>query len=549
MSASSKKKLRNAQEAEKMTEKQQKEQKEAKKLKIYTTIFVVVLVLMIVFAAYTAISKAVSHSGIFERSTVAVTINDHEISNAELNYFFIDAVNNFYSNYGSYASLFGLDVTKPLDEQVTDEEAGTTWADDFLESAIENAKAVYAMVDEANAQGYTLSDEQLAYVDNNMSTMELYAAYYGYNSVDDYVKALYGNGATEESLRSYFELTYLAQCYQNDYVASLTYDDAAIEAESTANYSQYCNYTYNYYYVNTSSFLEGGTTDEDGTTTYSDEEKATAVAAAEEAAKALAEGEYENVEAFDAAIAAMPINADAETPVTSTAREDYAYSSITSTYLDWVTDPARAAGDTTYIASTSTSTDDDGNETTTVNGYYVLFFGSANDNEYPLVNVRHILVGFEGGTTDSTTGVTTYSDEEKAAAKATAEELLAAWENGDATEESFAALANEKSTDTGSNTNGGLYEDVYPGEMVTNFNDWCFAEGRKAGDTGIVESDYGYHVMYYSSDSETTYRDYLITDALLDADADAWYHGVVESAAVTEKTIKYISTDLVLSNG
>ena len=57
MSASSKKKLRNAQNAEKMTEKQLAEQKEAKKLKIYTTVFVVVLALMVVAAVWIAVSK------------------------------------------------------------------------------------------------------------------------------------------------------------------------------------------------------------------------------------------------------------------------------------------------------------------------------------------------------------------------------------------------------------------------------------------------------------------------------------------------------------
>ena len=69
MSASSKKKLRKEQEAAKLTEKQLTEQKEAKKLKTYSTIFVVVIALMVVFAAYTAISNTISHSGIFERNT------------------------------------------------------------------------------------------------------------------------------------------------------------------------------------------------------------------------------------------------------------------------------------------------------------------------------------------------------------------------------------------------------------------------------------------------------------------------------------------------
>ena len=72
-------------------------------------------------------------------------------------------------------------------------------------------------------------------------------------------------------------------------------------------------------------------------------------------------------------------------------------------------------------------------------------------------------------------------------------------QKGDKTEESFAALATEKTEDTGSQSTGGLYERVYKGQMVKAFENWCFDAARKAGDTGIVESDYGYHVMYFIS--------------------------------------------------
>ena len=545
MSASSKKKLRNAQQADKMTEKQLQEQKEAKKLKIFTAAIVVVIALMVVVAAYTAISTTVSRNGVMERKTVALTVGEHDISNAELNYFYIDAINSFYSNYGSYASLFGLDTTLPLNEQYVDEEASETWADYFIESAKSTIQAVYALTDAANAEGYTLTEDYLTSIDSTMTNMDAYAMLYGYSETEDYVKALYGNGASVEGLRAYFELTALADAYQTHYSESLTYEDADLRAAEEENPAQYSSFSYNSYYLATSKFLEGGTTDEEGNTTYSDEEKAASVTAAEEAAKALAEGEYKDIAAFDAAIAALSINAEVENAA-STAYTDTLYSSVNSVLRDWITDDSREAGDITYIASTSTSTDDEGNETTTTNGYYVVVYSGSNDNTYPLANVRHILVGFEGGTTDDY-GNTTYSDEEKATAKTAAEEILAEWEAGDATEDSFATLANEKSADS-DGTDGGLYENVYPGQMVTNFNDWCFAEDRKAGDTGIVESSYGYHVMYYSGDSETNYRDYMIESELRENDTTEWYTALVEAMTVTDGDTKYIAKDLVLSS-
>ena len=82
--------------------------------------------------------------------------------------------------------------------------------------------------------------------------------------------------------------------------------------------------------------------------------------------------------------------------------------------------------------------------------------------------------------------------------------------------------------------------------MVTAFEDWCYAEGRKTGDTGIVETEYGYHVMYFVGDSETTYRDFQIENNLRSNAISEWYTGIVESATLTDGNTKYLSMDMVL---
>ncbi|MBO4938428.1 MAG: peptidylprolyl isomerase [Oscillospiraceae bacterium] len=556
MSASSKKKLRKAQEAEKLTEKQLKEQKEAKQLKIYSTLFVVVLALVVVAAVWIGVSKTVENSGVRERSTTAVTIGEHELSNAELNYFYIDAINKFYSDYGSYATMFGLDTTLPLNEQVVNEETGLTWADDFLNSAKENAKAVYALADEAKAQGYTLTEDELAAIDSDLASLELYANLYGYTDAQTYLKAMYGKGATMENYRAYAELTTLAGSYQAYYANSLVYDDADLREAEKDNYAEYSSFSYNSYYLSASRFLEGGTTGDDGNTTYSDAETAASVSAAEEAANILAGGEYESVADFDAAIAALEINAETENAA-STAYEDHAYAKINSVIQEWVTDENRQIGDVASIPSVTHSheegeehsDDEDASEHETINGYYVVYFNGSNDNTFALANVRHILVAFEHDHNESEEhdhSEQTYTDAEKAAAKNAADELLAQWKAGDATEESFAALANENSDD-GDGTTGGLYEDVYPGQMVPSFNDWCFDESRKTGDTEVIESEYGYHVMYYVSDSDTNYRDYQIRNALVTEATNSWFNALLENMTITDGNTAYISKDLVLT--
>ncbi len=113
-------------------------------------------------------------------------------------------------------------------------------------------------------------------------------------------------------------------------------------------------------------------------------------------------------------------------------------------------------------------------------------------------SVRHILIMPEGGTTDETTGVTTYSDDEWAACLAKAESLLQQWKDGEATEASFGEMAMTETADEYSAASGGLYEGVYKGSgMVEAFESWTIDASRVKGDTAIVKTEYGYHLMYF----------------------------------------------------
>ena len=121
------------------------------------------------------------------------------------------------------------------------------------------------------------------------------------------------------------------------------------------------------------------------------------------------------------------------------------------------------------------------------------------------VNVRHILITPETSGTDAD-GNAISTDEDWAAAEVKAQEVLDEWLNGDKTEESFAGMAAHHSQDPGSSGNGGLYENVYVGQMLPEFEAWCFDEARKVGDYGIVKTDYGYHIMYFVGSVEIWYH-------------------------------------------
>lgn len=542
MSASNKKKLRSEEGAAKLTERQLAEQKEAKKLKLYTVLFAVVLVVLIAVAVVVSITRSIEASGVHEKNTIAATVGDHKISNAELSYYYIDAINNFNNNYGSYAFLYGIDTSKPLDQQVIDEATGETWADNFIQSAVNSAQAVYAMNDAAKAEGFTLTDDQRAQVDSLSSTLDAYATLSGAENVDAYVKSMYGNGTSKASYLEYYERNLLASAYQNAHQDSLVYTDAQLREADDADPTAYSSYNYNQYYLSVSKFLTGGTTAEDGTTTYTDEEKAAAAEAAKVAADTLTDASITTVEELDAAIAALEVNADAA--ASSTAYSNQSYNAVNSYLTEWVTDASRQSGDVTAIPVNSVSTDENGNEVESLTAYYICFFNGVEKNDFPMVNVRHILVSFSGETNEDGT----YTDEAKAAAKATADEIMNEWKSGDANEDSFAELANQKSTDSGSNSNGGLYENVYPGQMVPAFNDWCFDSSRKVGDTDIVETNYGYHIMYFSGNTEETYRDHMIADALRNNDMETWYLGLLDGTPVVNGDTAYIRTNIVLGS-
>lgn len=134
------------------------------------------------------------------------------------------------------------------------------------------------------------------------------------------------------------------------------------------------------------------------------------------------------------------------------------------------------------------------------------------DKDDVLVNVRHILIMPEGATSD-TIRTEEFPEEAWATSEQRAKDVLEMWKTGEMTEDSFAALAREHSEDDGSKANGGLYEDVSEGQMVAEFNDWCFDAGRQPGDFDIVKTDFGYHIMYFCQ-SRPQWKDYAREDLL-----------------------------------
>lgn len=353
--------------------------------------------------SYTAEDEAV----VSAREKVVATAGEYELTLGQLQVYYWMEFRNFMSQYGTYASYFGLDVSQPLDTQMCSGlEEARTWQQFFLEGALNSWNNYRAMAAEADANGFELTEQQRAAIDNAAAELEEAAAANGFESGIAMLHSSLGAGAELEDYVYFMELYYKA----NGYYAQIAQGFEPTDEQLDDYFEEHA--------------------------------------------------------------------------------EGYAASGITK--------------------------------------------------DTKLVNVRHILVYPEGA--DGTNLATQeFSDEAWAASEKKAQEILDQFLAGDKTEESFAALANEYSEDPGSNTNGGLYENVSEGEMVVAFNDWCFDAARQVGDTGIVKTNYGYHVMYFSG-SQTTWQKYARNDYMVENATAA----AKEIAAKLPMTVQY--SDILLAN-
>ena len=121
-----------------------------------------------------------------------------------------------------------------------------------------------------------------------------------------------------------------------------------------------------------------------------------------------------------------------------------------------------------------------------------------NKKDYDKVTVTHVLFK----TIDSNNAPV--SEGKKSEAKKKAEDILKQVQAG-ADIKALAAKYSEDKDQNGKVNNNGEYT-FSKGEMVSQFEEWAFAN-HKSGDVGIVETNYGYHVIQFQKRVETPFAD------------------------------------------
>lgn len=450
------------------------------------TIGIICLVLVIAIVTFFSMLT----SGYFAGHTTAATVGSHKLSPAMVNYFYKEAYNSMSSQYGDMMSYM-IDSNTPLNEQYYDEENGITWADTLIEQGLNSAARIYAIYDEAVANGETLSDDDQSSIDATVSNLSVYATYYGYSNVNGYLAAMYGTGCNEKNFREFLSIETLANNYSQKVYDTPVYTEDELAADYAADPNAYDTVDYRVFAVTDALFDE------------EDEEKLADLkkTAADELLAAAEEGDEAFIQAaYDHASEDTKENYEDDS---YTLRTDVGHSD--SDLSNWLFESDRKTGDATCVETSGT--------------YYVAIFESRDTHDYALPNARHILISVSD-TTD---------EEAMATAKETAEKLLAEYEAGEHTEDAFAAIGDAAYAD-GTAAESARYEDITPGQMVEDFENWCFDASRQVGDTGIVESTYGYHVMYFSGFG-TNYRMKLVEDEQRGNVYTDWLTATTENAS------------------
>lgn len=448
--------------------------------------------------------------------------SDQSVTIAEYEYYYMRAYNQvryqaqYYQYYYQTSNGYDLSLTPEEQTQTTKDADGNeiTWTEKLHEDTLEIIQLHKAYYNEALKMGLKLTKADEAFIDKQIEDLRDEAKSAGSNSsssnsenkvtysLNAYLRKVYGGSINERFLRKQLKIQVLAQKYLTERTNEIAkgYDQKDIDAEYKKDTTAYDFVTFRAYTFKTTEL-----TKEDNET--DDALKARQAKADAEVKKNA--NDFYNAVTNDATFAAKAKELNKDT-ADYNVDEETKYSMLKSTAQSTFSEDAAKwlFDSSTKVGSKKLFSDEE-------NGKYIVVLALSKPHQEQTVTARHIL--FQ--TKDQSSG-NALSEEEIAKKKTQAEDVLKKFNEGDKTEDSFAALANEYNEDTGSSSNGGLYEHIYPGQMVTEFNDWVFDANRKAGDVELVETDYGYHIIYFVAKDGKDYYDSTIRSSKANEDIE-----------------------------
>lgn len=167
---------------------------------------------------------------------VVATMGDAQLTNGQFSVYYWNAVFDFLSQYSSYVSYVGLDITKPLDTQTcTMFETPMTWQQAFLMQGVNAWKTSQSVVNEAKKAGFEMPAEFEGYLKDLPEDLEESAKQNKFESVDAMLKADYGPACTYEDYYSYMQNYYYSSAYYEHLMGELDITDDQIQKYLTDN--------------------------------------------------------------------------------------------------------------------------------------------------------------------------------------------------------------------------------------------------------------------------------------------------------------------------
>ncbi len=393
-----------------------------------------------------AVLGVMAGNGFFRRRSISMETPNFKVTDQMMCYYVYSLFQGYVSQYGQSA---GITLDTSMKKQFL--EPDYSWFDYSSERAQANLHQILLFAEKAKEQGVTVSEEERQSIDEYLESVDMTA----------YQKVF---SCTKEDLRQALELSSLATTMHSKLMEETEITDQEITDYYKKNEKYFKKIDYKVIV-----FPYG----ENGWVESAEEAKKLA----DRLAKAKTEKGFEE-EAVTVLDSLGASDVDIENQLSSAKQTSYYIEG--NKFFEWAYQSERKLFDT-YVEQAGEA-------------YYVyqLITLPARDDTHT-VDVRHILL-----TAD------TYGSDNKAKAKA--EELLNNWKKGAATDATFAALATSFTEDPGSQETGGLYAGVGAGEMVEEFDAWCFDAARQKGDTGIVKTTHGYHIMYFVDAGEPQWK-------------------------------------------
>ena len=416
---------------------------------------------------------------------VALKVNDTPVSIGMYNYYYSCITEN-YINYAQYG-YYDLDTTKSYDVQTTTNSDGkeVSWSQLFKDETIKQIQYITTYYEKAVDEGVTLTTAQETAVKSTLESLKDSATSNNV-SINKYISDTYGDYCGYATIEKMLKQCYIAENYYQKLSASQKLTDKEIEKYFNENKNEYENVTFAYLQVpyendDASATMEKCQKYADKIKSEDDMKKLIPTAC-----KTLIDSYVEQGYAQDAESCAELLSANIE--VSITAKE----TGIVEEAVNWLFDDSTKIGDVKPF-------DDSANKV-------VYIFYKVSDpqvDEEEVYSVRHILIMPDG--VDTSSSDINLTDKQLAEARKKAQKILDKFNAGGKTELEFAKLAEKYSKDTQSTSSGtsgnygGLCGGVQQGTMVQSFNDWSMDKSRKYGDTAIVDSKYGCHIMFFIS--------------------------------------------------